>query len=614
MYGIKKGVIKGLLAIILTFSFLSVAYITSDIAVAEAAIAEPSLKESKKTLYAGYDTYTILLNKLSNKAIVSYKSSNTKVASVTSKGLVKPISAGSATITVAVKQNNKTYNLKAAITVLKPSVSLTQSTEYLNIGESYQFKAKAEGMDEEIEWSVSDTKLAKINDSGKLLALVSGKVTVYANAGDKTAAKEIVIGSNLLGVYSKNITCYGDTTIWITTSKDIEDEALTYDTKNGILDCSWGKWSGERIPLMIKPKKKGTDTITITSDTTNDQVILQVKVIDKPVKKELSSKDMYALCKPSTVEIVASDDYDEALGSGFFTGDGKVVTNYHVIEGAKKIFIKTYDKKKYEVTTILGYDEDLDLAILQLDEDYDSLTLSQDEVEGGEEVYTFGSPLGLTGTMSKGMVSTASRKIDGEEAEFIQIDAPISPGNSGGPLVNACGEVIGINTLYYVDGQNLNFAINVKELQKINTNQPISVSGYYQRYEKELEDWFNNNIIKEDPTISQDPSKCQEIPSGSGVAGSVTKTENGDCYYFEVTEPTEFLAILKSENLTDLNNTYFDLYYYDGDIVSGCDVNTDKMMEYIYQETLYPGEYIIFISVPTGYTGEDVDYLFTILY
>lgn len=615
MYNIKKVFVRSLMAMVLAFGVISAVNIASAVTVAEAAtITAPSLKEAKKTLYADYDTYTILLKNLSDKAKVAYKSSNSKVAAVTSKGVVKPVSAGSATITVTIKQNNKTYTLKEAITVLNPSVSLTKSTNYLNIGETYQFKAKTEGMDEKIEWSVSDPELAKISDSGKLMALSSGKLTVYAKAGDKTAEKEVAVGANLLGTYSKDITCYDKTTIWITTSKDIEDEALTYETENGIVDCTWGKWSGERIPLTIKPLEKGTDTITVASDTTNDMLILHVTVTDKPVKKELSSKEMYALCSPSTVEIVASDEYDEAQGSGYFAGDGKVVTNYHVIEGAEKIVIKTYDNKQYEVSTILGYDEDLDLAVLQLDKDYESLSLCQDGVAGGEDIYTFGSPLGLSGTMTRGMISTASRKIDGEEAEYIQIDAPISPGNSGGPLVNAYGEVIGINTLYYVDGQNLNFAINVKELQKINTNQPISVAGYYQRYQKELEDWFNENTIKEDPTVSQDPGKCQEIPPGGAVEGTITKTENGDCYYFEVTEPTEFLAMIKSENLTDLENTYFDLYYYDGDHVSSCQVNEEKLIQFIYRETLNPGEYILFISLPTGYTGEDVDYLFTVLY
>ncbi|MDD3174063.1 MAG: trypsin-like peptidase domain-containing protein [Herbinix sp.] len=613
MLEIRKRIVQILFVVMLVFGITAISGVASNITVAEAAVTAPSVSEAKKTLYVGYDTYMIKFKNLTKNATVTYKSSNNKIASVSSKGIIKPIAAGSATIAVSVKQNNKSYNLKVSVTVDKPTVSVTQSTEYLNVGETYQFKAKVVGMNDKVVWSVSNPSVATINSTGKLSALFSGKVTIYAKAGDKIAKYVLVIGSNRLGTFSTNVTCYDKTTIWVTTLTDIEEETLSWSSDTGIATCSWGKWSGERIPMTITPKKTGTDTITIASDSTNDRLVIHLTVVEKPEKTELSSKEVYAKCSPSTVEIVAQDEYGESIGSGFFVGEGKVVTNYHVIEGATKIVVKTYDKKEYAISTILGYDEELDLAILELKKDYVILNLCQEETAGGEDVYTFGSPLGLTGTMTKGMVSTASRTIESEKAEFIQIDASISPGNSGGPLVNANGEVIGINTLYYVDGQNLNFAINVKELQKINTNHPLSITDYHKQYEEELEKWFEANMIYEDPTKSQNSSTSQEIPSGYGVTGTIKATENGDCYYFRVTEPGYFLSIIESLSLEDLKNTYVYLYTYDGEKITICSEKPDELYQYIY-EYLQPDEYILFITTSEGYIGADINYQFMLLY
>ncbi len=613
MYQIKKTYVRSMLfilSVVCVAVFLSVASAAIN---TQAAVKSPSIIETKKTLYIDSDTYTIKVKNLEKKAVVSYSTSNKKIASVSAKGTVKPLSQGKAVIAAKVRQNRKTYYLHMELTVKKPSVVLTKATDYLNIGDSFSFRAKAEGINASVIWSVSDPSVASISKKGKLTALTNGKVTVYAQAGDSKTKIKLYIGSNLLGSYATNITCYNDTTVWITTSKDIKKEKLTCNTENKFVNCSWGEWSEERIPLKISPKKIGKDTITITSNSTYDRLVIHVTVLQKPVKTELTSKQEYAKCTPSTVEILATDGSGTSQGSGFFVGDGKVVTNYHVIKGASRLSAITYDKKEYEIDTILGYDEGLDIAVLKLEKKYDSLTLSQDEVVGGEEVYTFGSPLGLSGSMTKGMVSTASRIIDGEAAEFIQIDASISPGNSGGPLVNVYGEVIGINTLYLENGQNLNFAINIKELQKINTNHPISVKDYYKKYVDDWVKWLNDNMISEDTTVSQDPNKCQEIYSGYGVKGTAMSSETGDCYYFKASETGEFVTMLKPENKDDLSNICISLYRYSGEMVSQGLSMEDDNYQYI-DTTIAPGEYIVFIYTKKEYTGSDINYMFTMVY
>ena len=327
--------------------------------------------------------------------------------------------------------------------------------------------------------------------------------------------------------------------------------------------------------------------------------------------KELTAKEVYAKCGPATVEIVALDEYGESLGSGFFIEPGKVVTNYHVIKGAKKIIVKTYDNKKYEITNILGYDEALDLAVLQLDVKNVCLEISKEGAAVGEDIYTLGSPFGLTGTMTDGMISTASRVID--EVDYIQINAAISPGNSGGPLVNAYGEVIGINTMYYIDAQNLNFAVNINELKKVNTDQAISVSDYFTQYEKQANDKFWANVIVEDPLASQNIETCQYAWSGIGIVGTASASESGDMYRFQVEEAGKLYGILKSLSLNDMTNTYFELWYYYGGKI---EVAKEKPEE-LYQEIDYyltPGDYVILIYAPYEYTGVDINYAFALLY
>jgi uncharacterized protein YjdB len=195
--------------------------------VVEAAVKAPSLKESKKTLYVGYNTYKMEFNNLVKAAVVAYKSSSTKIATVSSSGTIKPIKAGSATITATVKQNSKTYDLKMTVTVKKPYIELTQVSDYLNIGETYLFKAKVFGMKDKVIWSVSDTEIANINSGGKITAVKSGTVTVQAKAGSAAVEFQLTIGSSRIGTFSENISCYEDYTVWINLSDSFEGEHLT---------------------------------------------------------------------------------------------------------------------------------------------------------------------------------------------------------------------------------------------------------------------------------------------------------------------------------------------------------------------------------------------------
>ncbi|MDF2609957.1 MAG: serine protease Do [Lachnospiraceae bacterium] len=219
---------------------------------------------------------------------------------------------------------------------------------------------------------------------------------------------------------------------------------------------------------------EGKATITAKVGTKQYTSNIEVKA------KELTPVEVYAAAKQATVEIIANvSDLYYNLGSGFFIDNGIIVTNYHVIEGANKIQITTYDNKAYEVEQVLGYDKFLDIAILKVDSTNQFLKVNERGVTVGQQIFIIGSPLGLTGTFADGLVASDSRVID--NVEYIQVTAPMSQGNSGGPLLNVYGEVMGINTWQYVDGQNLNFSINIAETEKVDTSNPITVLEFYSR-------------------------------------------------------------------------------------------------------------------------------------
>lgn len=177
-----------------------------------------------------------------------------------------------------------------------------------------------------------------------------------------------------------------------------------------------------------------------------------------------SLPDLIRRVKPSVVSIITYDAKGGALmtGSGFFVRPGEVVTNLHVIEGARRVEIRTLDGKgrTYPVTGSLALDEEGDLALLSVDlppERIRPLELSTASPEEGESVFVIGNPLRLEGSVSDGIVS-AVREVP-NLGKIVQTTAPISHGNSGSPLFNMKGQVIGVITIKVTNGQNINLAL-----------------------------------------------------------------------------------------------------------------------------------------------------------
>jgi serine protease Do len=166
----------------------------------------------------------------------------------------------------------------------------------------------------------------------------------------------------------------------------------------------------------------------------------------------------------------------EGLGSGFIINEkGYIVTNHHVISGETKIsitlFVKKenkFEKKKFKKVKIVALAPKLDLALLKIEEKIDikltKVYLSDsDKLNVGDPVFAIGNPHGLERSVSEGIVSTKSRNFG--DHLFIQTTAPLNPGNSGGPLFNLKGEVIGVNSMGYLFSDGLGFAIQVNDVK-----------------------------------------------------------------------------------------------------------------------------------------------------
>ena len=185
------------------------------------------------------------------------------------------------------------------------------------------------------------------------------------------------------------------------------------------------------------------------------------------------------------------------IGSGFFVEHNLIATNFHVIEGATQGIAKLVgENRQYTIEGITAADKQNDLAILKVTAFGDQpLPLGEsDNAKIGTTVYVAGNPPGLEGTFSDGIIS----RLSGDDEKRLQMTAPISPGSSGGPVLNSRGEVIGVSFAGHraLDAQNLNFAIPSNYLKKLielsRTVQPLSQSGQ----SVSAETYFNRGCMK----------------------------------------------------------------------------------------------------------------------
>ena len=195
--------------------------------------------------------------------------------------------------------------------------------------------------------------------------------------------------------------------------------------------------------------------------------LLLANTVLSNVRAETESIDLKALAKkarPAVLLLVISNAVGKEISSGtgfLVSSDGKLITNFHVIEKAASAVAKADNGGLFPVEGILASDPKNDLALLKLKaKDLPFLSLGDSEtIEIGTRIAIIGSPLGLEGTLSEGIVS-AVREMG--EIKKLQITAAISPGSSGSPVMNAKGDVVGIASALLRGGQALNFAVPVE--------------------------------------------------------------------------------------------------------------------------------------------------------
>ena len=233
----------------------------------------------------------------------------------------------------------------------------------------------------------------------------------------------------------------------------------------------------------------GTDTKTVVQQTP----LSNLRPASAKTGEALTARDIYKRDAPGVVFISADvvsqsqspfglpqQQQGQATGSGFVINkDGQILTNAHVVDGAKKVKV-TFANDKTVDAKVVGADRSTDVALLKVDPsglDLKPLTLgSAKDVQVGDPVVAIGNPFGLDRTLTTGVVSALQRQISGLNGfsidHVIQTDAAINPGNSGGPLIDSAGEVIGINSQIETGGSGrgnvgIGFAVPIDTARKL---------------------------------------------------------------------------------------------------------------------------------------------------
>ncbi|MCX4244110.1 trypsin-like peptidase domain-containing protein [Paraliomyxa miuraensis] len=270
----------------------------------------------------------------------------------------------------------------------------------------------------------------------------------------------------------------------------LSEQASRFDAQ-GWNHVAWGtRWvAGVQTPTAASPAASEEEAATPAAT----EPPVEVEAVDaapaegaeftpappkEQPRKELAPAELFKAWAPSVVTIKTEMSLGAGMGTGFVIDDkGTIATNHHVVEDARKIEVKLFDGSVADEVELLENNPDDDLALLRIK----IATLPppvalgvSDEVEVGEAVIVIGNPIGLEHTMTDGMVS--SRRVY-EGKKYIQMSAPVSPGNSGGPVFNTRGDVIGV-TVAKLRGESLNLAIPIDVLKPMIKSEYPAARGF----------------------------------------------------------------------------------------------------------------------------------------
>jgi S1-C subfamily serine protease len=213
------------------------------------------------------------------------------------------------------------------------------------------------------------------------------------------------------------------------------------------------------------------NTLTLGLIDTKQNFSTQISKFTRDISEIKASADSdFSGIIEDAIKGVVTIKTDVSQGTGFLiTDDGYLITNAHVIKGARFANVYTYNEENYS-SDFIGYDSDMDIALLKIIGDYNSLTLgNSNKIKIGEKVVAIGNPLGLGFSVTQGIISAVDREGPNEISAYIQTDTALNPGNSGGPLIDTQGEVIGINN-FKISGENIGFALESNYIKKTVNN------------------------------------------------------------------------------------------------------------------------------------------------
>jgi serine protease Do len=238
----------------------------------------------------------------------------------------------------------------------------------------------------------------------------------------------------------------------------------------GQLQLSYNSLNTEIIELKTDTQSKLNEMTSsiLQAEEELNSLGSQIGSIDKEITllKSSTSADFSGIIEDA-IKGVVTVKTDIGQGTGFIiSSEGYIVTNAHVIGGAKAAGIITYEGELHQVE-LIGKNEYMDIALLKISGDYDMLELADsDDIQIGEKVIAIGNPLGLQFSVSEGIVSGVHRPGLNEMEVYIQTDAALNPGNSGGPLINKEGEVIGINNFKIGGTEGMGFALESNSIEE----------------------------------------------------------------------------------------------------------------------------------------------------
>ena len=218
-----------------------------------------------------------------------------------------------------------------------------------------------------------------------------------------------------------------------------------------------GNKTAEDLSMLNKDFQSKVNTLTDSINTLSSlQDVLKNQISEV---KAQASADFSGIIE-QVISGVVTIKTDVAQGTGFLiTNNGYIVTNAHVLSGAHYANIYTSENSKHS-SDLIEYDIDMDVALLKISGSFSRLDLgNSNDVKVGEKVIAIGNPLGLSFTATEGIISARDRTGTNNLPYYFQTDVSLNPGNSGGPLIDTSGKVIGINNFKISGAENIGFAL-----------------------------------------------------------------------------------------------------------------------------------------------------------